>query len=188
MGKAGYMTSHHRIALSLLLCSFALLVVSGSASASYPIAKDGKIYACFKTKGKAKGAIRVVRNAKVRCPRKWRKMAWNATVRPGPQGSPGDPGTPGGPGAQGTPGTAGNVVVEGLEDKVSELLTRIEGLEDLIPTVQSLCTQAEALTTQVNAVEGAVEGLGLNAVLTTLGGVLEIPTLPGSLPSFSCPN
>jgi hypothetical protein len=47
---------------------------------------------------------------------------------------------------------------------VSELLTRVEGLEN------------------------AVERLGLNAVLTALGGVLEIPTLPGALPSFSCPN
>jgi hypothetical protein len=183
------MTIRTRFSIPLLILGLlGLLAFSSTASAAYPIAKDGKIYACFKTKGKGKGAVRVIRNAKVRCPRKWRKMAWNATVRPGPQGPTGATGSAGPRGEQGIPGTAGNVVVENLEDKVSELLTRIEGLEELIPTVQSLCTQAETLTTQLNSVESAVEGLGLNAVLTTLGGLLEIPTLPGALPNFSCPN
>ena len=176
-----------------LLLLFGLMVFSSGASAASPIAKDGKIHACYKAKGKGKGTLRLVRNGKVRCPKKWKKVAWyaNGAGMGTPIGAPGPTGPIGPQGAQGekgSPGTAGNVVVEGLEEKVKELLTRIEGLEDLIPAVQSLCTQAETLTDQVNAVETAVSGLGLNAVLTTLGGILEIPTLPGSLPSFSCPN
>jgi hypothetical protein len=176
------------VILALLGALGALLLWSASASAASLVAKDGQIHACYKAKGKGKGTLRVVRSAKVRCPRKWKKVAWYAAGQPGPAGEAGPVGATGASGERGLTGTAGNVVVKQLEDKVSELLTRIEGLEDLIPTVQSLCTQAEALTTQVNAVEAAVEGLGLNAVLTTLGGALEIPTLPGPLPSFSCPS
>ncbi|HEU5253521.1 MAG TPA: hypothetical protein VFU16_09385 [Solirubrobacterales bacterium] len=161
---------------------------SSTASAAPPVGRDGKIHACYKAKGKGKGTLRLVRNGKVRCPRKWKKVSWNAGGFTTPIGAPGAKGDQGPEGKQGVPGVEGNVVVKELEDKVSELLTRIEGLEDLIPAVQSLCTQAETLTGQVNAVETAVSGLGLNAVLTTLGGILEIPTLPGSLLSFSCPN
>lgn len=162
---------------------------SASASGASLIAKDGKIHACYKAKGKGKGTLRVVRNGKVRCPKKWRKVSWYAgSGYNGGSPTPGPAGPPGPQGERGLPGTAGNVVVEELEDKVSELLTRVESLEALLPTVESLCAQAEVLTDQVNAVESAVSGLGLNAVLTTLGGVLEIPTLPGALPSFSCPN
>ncbi|HEU5105268.1 MAG TPA: hypothetical protein VFU11_05460 [Solirubrobacterales bacterium] len=166
------------------------MAFSATASAASPVAKDGKIHACYKAKGKGKGTMRLVRNGKVRCPRKWRKVSWyaNGAGFGTPIGAAGSTGPQGPQGERGLPGTAGNVVVEELENKVSELLTRIEGLEDLIPTVQSLCTQAEVLTTQVNAVEDALGGLGLNAVLVTLGGVLEIPTLPGGLPEFSCPN
>src|SRR6188472_3004175 len=173
------MTIRARFPMLLLpLALMASLVFSATASAA-PVAKDGKIYACYKAKGKGKGTLRLVRNGKVRCPRKWKKVSWYANA-PGTPGLVAPPGPKGDTGPQGEKGTAGNVVVENLEDKVSELLTRIEGLEELIPTVQTLCAQAETLTTQLNSVESAVEGLGLNAVLTTLGGILEIPTLPGA--------
>jgi len=176
--------------LLLPLALLGFLVFGATASAAPPVAKDGKIYACYKAKGKGKGTLRLVRSGKARCPRQWKKVSWYANVKtfgPGPT-PPGPAGPKGDTGPQGEKGTAGNVVVESLEDKVTELLTKVESLEELIPSVQTLCTQAETLTAQVNAVESAVEGLGLNAVLTTLGGILEIPTLPGALPSFSCPN
>ena len=54
--------------------------------------------------------------------------------------------------------------------------------------VGSLCSQSSALTSQLNSVESALGGLKLNAVLTTLGGLLETPSLPGPLSSFSCPS
>ncbi|HEY3492065.1 MAG TPA: hypothetical protein VGK43_03875 [Solirubrobacterales bacterium] len=183
------MSIRTRFPMSLLILALlGLLAFSSTASAAPPVARDGKIHACHKAKGKGKGTLRLVRNGKVRCQRKWKKVSWYAGGFAAPVGVPGPAGATGPQGEQGIPGTAGNVVVEQLEDKVSELLTRIEALEDLLPTVQSLCTQAEVLTDQVNAVETAVSGLGLNAVLTTLGGILQIPPLPGSLPSFSCPS
>jgi hypothetical protein len=163
-----------------------LLTTAPAASAAPLVGKDGKIHACYKWKGKGKGALRVVRGAKVRCPKKWRKVSWYA--RGGFSTPIGVPGPAGPPGEKGLPGTAGNLVVEDLETKVSQLLTRVEELEALLPTVQTLCTQVETLTSQVNAVEVALGGLSLNGVLTTLGGLLNIPALPGALPPFSCPT
>jgi hypothetical protein len=170
----------------LALCAFVLLT-SSPASAAGIVAKDGKIHACYKAKGKGKGTLRVVRSAKVKCPKRWKKVAWNAG---GPTGSQGEAGAGGESGAAGLPGLSGStgtVVVKQLEDKVTELLEKVKQLEALIPTVTALCAQASTLTTQLNSVEEALGGLKLNAVLTTLGGLLEIPALPGALPAFSCP-
>lgn len=175
------------ISLALLCTLGALLLTSAPASARGIVAKDGKIHACYKAKGKGKGTLRVVRNAKVKCPKKWKKTAWYAQVPVGPPPVAGPAGPPGPQGERGLQGTAGNLVVEGLEDKVTELLKKVESLEALIPTVTALCTQASVLTTQVNSLEEALGGLKLNTVLTALGGLLEFPTLPGALPSFSCP-
>jgi len=174
----------------LALCAF-VLFTSSTASAASLIAKDGKIHACYKAKGKGKGTLRVVRNGKVKCPKRWKKVAWYASGVPGAQGEAGAPGSAGEGGATGIPGVSGatgTVVVKELEDKVTELLAKVKSLEALIPTVSALCTQASALTNQINSLEDALAGLKLNAVLTTLGGLLEIPTLPGGLPSFSCPG
>jgi len=170
----------------LALCAF-VLFTSSPASAAGIVAKDGKIYACYKAKGKGKGTLRVVRNAKVKCPKGWKKTSWSAAGPGGSQGTTGSPGETGSSGLPGLSGTTGTVVVKELEDKVTELLNRVKQLEALIPTVAALCTQASTLTTQLNSVEEALGGLKLNAVLTTLGGLLEIPTLPGALPAFSCP-
>lgn len=184
--------------LLMALCAF-VLCTSSPASAAGIVGKDGKIHACYKAKGKGKGTLRVIRSAKAKCPKKWKKVAWYArgpmspaTIGvPGPQGPPGATGATGPQGAKGETGAPGrneNLVLNELEDKVTELLTKVKALEALVPAVSALCTQASTLTTQVNSLEDAFEGLKLNAVLTTLGGLLEIPTLPGSLPSFSCPS
>lgn len=180
-----------RIGLAALGVLSALLLATASASGASLIAKDGKIHACYKAKGKGKGTLRVVRNGKVKCPKRWKKVAWYASGVPGAQGEAGAPGSAGEGGTNGSsglPGTTGTVVVKQLEDKVTELLTKVKSLEALIPTVSALCTQAATLTNQVNSLEDALGGLKLNAVLTTLGGLLEIPTLPGGLSTFSCPS
>jgi hypothetical protein len=179
-----------------------LLLGSTSASGATLIAKDGKIHACYKAKGKGKGTLRVVRNGKVRCPKKWKKVSWYAAGRPGPQGQPGPAGAPGAggaPGERGLPGTAGNVVVEDLEKQVKELLTRVESLETVlkgitntdlkeaiaaVPVVQALCTQSEALTDQTTALGSSLSGL--SAVVDTLT-VLGLPAVPTALPPFECP-
>lgn len=186
-----------------ILALLAFLAFSSTASAAPPVAKDGKIYACYKAKGKGKGTMRLVRNGKVRCQRQWKKVSWYASGVSGPGliAPPGPAGPKGDPGPQGEQGTAGNVVVEQLEDKVSELLTRVESLEgilsgvtnadllgaiDAVPAVGALCEQAEDLTDQTTAL-GSTLG-SLNTVLDTLllgFSPIEVPT---ALPSFSCPN
>lgn len=174
--------------LSLALAACLLLFAGGTASAASPVTKDGRIHACYKAKGKGKGALRVAQGGKARCPRKWRKISWQATPVPGPRGQAGAPGTS---------------QVQDLEGRVSQLLTRVEALEgvlkgitnqellvavDLSPVVQALCTRTSVLTSQVNLLEGVLGGLSLNGVLTTLGGLLNVPSLPGPLPAFSCPS
>jgi len=189
-------------------------LTSTSTSGASLVAKDGKIHACYKAKGKGKGSLRVVRSAKVKCPKKWKKVSWYASGPAGPQGEAGSPGgngetgTNGSSGVNGTPATA--TVVKGLENKVTELLGKVTSLETILnginnqqlkeaigavadvkaleSVVGSLCSQSSALTSQLNSVESALGGLKLNAVLTTLGGLLETPSLPGPLSSFSCPS
>src|SRR3954452_23691686 len=125
----------------LALCAFVVLT-SSPASAGI-VAKDGKIHACFKAKGKGKGTLRVVRSAKVKCPKKWKKVAWYASGPAGPQGVQGDQGQPGStgatgaPGAQGAPGRNENVVVNELEDKVTELLTKLQSLESILKGINN---------------------------------------------------
>ena len=190
----------------LILALLGFLAFSATASAAPPVARDGKIYACYKAKGKDKGSLRLVRNGKARCPRQWRKVSWyaNGFSGPGsiaPAGPAGPKGDPGSQGEQGVPGTAGNVVVTALEDKVSELLTRVESLETVlngvtntgllnaigaVPAVGALCDQAEDLTDQTTAI-GTTLG-SLNTLLDTLllgFSPIEVPT---ALPKFSCPN
>jgi hypothetical protein len=177
-----------------LLAVLGLTAFGSTASAASPVAKDGKIHACYKAKGKGKGTLRLVRNGKTRCPRKWKKVAWQASGArfSTPIGAPGPTGPQGPQGERGAPGTAGNVVVEGLESKVSELLTKVQSLESALANlagleavVGSLCTQTKTLTEQSNALEDAVGGISLNTLLAVL---LEIPVLPGALPSFNCPT
>ena len=188
--------------LTLLILS-GLLLFSAPASAASPVAKDGKIHACYKAKGKGKGALRLVRNGKVRCPKKWKKVAWYAaggssTMVQGPQGQQGVPGPEG---KQGVPGVEGNIVVKELEDKVTELLTKVASLETIlsgitnaellgaieaVPAVGALCEQAEDLTSQTTAL-GSTLG-SLNTVLNTLLIGFSPVSVPTALPPFSCPN
>jgi hypothetical protein len=178
--------------LLVALAALSLLLSAGPASAAPFVAKDGKIHACLKAKGKGKGTLRVVRNGKVKCPKKWRKVAWYAAGVPGPQGAPGPRGQTGatgatGPaGAPGAPGRNENLVLNELEDKVSELLTKIKGLEGALAGIAGtqaiLCQQAQALTNQGNALRGVIGGL------SAIGAVLNIPALPAALPAFSCPS
>jgi len=186
-----------------VLALLGFLAFSATASAASPIAKDGKIHACYKAKGKGKGTLRLVRNGKVRCPRKWKKVAWYAaggssTTVQGPQGPQGEPGPEG---KQGVPGVEGNIVVKELEDKVSELLTKVAALEGIlsgvtnaellnaigaVPAVGALCEQAEDLTSQTTALGTTLSSL--NTVLSPLLLGFSPVTVPTALPPFSCPN
>lgn len=196
-------TGHLTLLLLLALCAFVLFTTS-PASAAGIVAKDGRIHACYKAKGKGKGTLRVVRSAKARCPKKWKKVAWSASAASGPQGEQGPRGENGatgatGPtGAQGAPGRNENAVVNELEDKVTELLTKVQSLEAIlnginntqlkeaiaaVPVVGELCTQTKALTEKSGELGTALEGL--KTVLGTLT-ILALPTIPTALAPFEC--
>jgi len=194
--------------LLLALCAFALFT-SAPASAAGIVAKDGKIHACYKAKGKGKGTLRLVRSAKVKCPKRWKKASWYASGQAGPQGNagaPGNPGETGTNGGSGLPGTTGTVTVKGLEDKLTELLTKVQNLETILKgidnaqlkeaiagiaktealeaAVGSLCTQASALTSKSGELGTALSGFG--TILDALSA-LPLPGIPTALPPFSCP-
>jgi hypothetical protein len=198
------------VRLVLLGALAALVLTSASASGASLVAKDGKIHACYKAKGKGKGTLRVVRNAKIKCPKKWKKTSWYAVAPAGPSAAVGPAGPTGPQGAQGEkglPGTAGNVVVEGLEDKVTELLEKVQSLEAILKgvtnaelkeaianiakvetlegVVGSLCTQASLLTTQMGSLQGSIEAL--NPVVEVLAPLFTAPAIPVVLKPYSCP-
>jgi hypothetical protein len=194
-------------ALALAVALF--LLVTASASGARLVGKDGKVYACYQLKGKEKGSVRLV-SKKAHCRRGEKKVAWNATGPGGGAGSPGEGGSNGGPGEGGAPGA------QGLETRVTNLLNRVESLEDklkgitnlalaevisklqgispaqlqqavaAVANVNALCTQAKKLTEQSNLLGGALGGLSLGGVIP-LGLKLLAPELPASLPAFGCP-
>jgi hypothetical protein len=196
--------------LFLLGLSAFVLFTSSPASAAGIVAKDGKIHACYKAKGKAKGTLRLVRSAKAKCPKRWKKVSWYASGPAGPQGASGNNGAGGETGTNGTNGLPGTpataTVVKGLEDKVTELLTKVQSLETILKgidnqqlkeaiagiaktealegAVGSLCTQASALTSKSGELGSALGGL--STVLDTLT-LMSLPSIPTALPPFSCP-
>lgn len=160
-----------------LLVALALLVPAGSAAARPLVAKDGKIHACYKFRGKHKGALRVVHGPRVRCRKRWRKVAWSVRSSGGSAGAPGPQGVPG---PQGPIDTA---AVEGLENRVDELLNRVESLETM---VGSLCAQTKVLNEQTTALGNTLSSLG--TLLEVALVAFEAPTVPTALPSYNCPT
>jgi hypothetical protein len=203
--------------VALLAVLTALFGWSAVAGAS-PVHKDGKIYACYRVKGKPKGAMRVLFKGK-HCKRGERRMAWIAAAPTGSSGSTGAAGQAGGGGSNGNNGNNGanGDGESNLQAKVSTLGVKIDGLEGVlegvtngeltdalntvggidnselteavgaVPDVKSLCGQTEELNSQMNEVTEGVEGLSLNGVLTTLGGILNVPALPELLDPYTCP-
>lgn len=144
-----------------------------------------KIYACYKIKGKPRGALRVVKSRKARCRRGERKVAWTVA------GATGQPGSQGAHGSQGEPGasTAQQSVSTGaLLDQIDLLAARIESLEAKLSAVQGLCDQALALAKQVNLLGTEVGELVTILTGTILGaifGSVKVST-PLKLEEFGC--
>jgi hypothetical protein len=191
MGKRSGTRAVTAAALAAVLCGAVLLATAGMSAAKI-VGKDGVIYACYKAGGKHKGAIRLVAKG-MHCRRTERKLRWSV------QGPAGAGGANGAAGSEGQSGAAGETGKAGLETKVTELTTRLETLEatlkgisntqlqeavSSVADVNALCTQATALTKQVDDLGTAVGGISLN---TLLAAVLEIPPLPAELEPFSCP-
>jgi hypothetical protein len=170
----------------------------GTASAAKIVGKDGKIYACYRVGGgKAKGTVRLIRK-RMHCRRGERKVSWSVRGPSGAAGQNGQTGSAGQNGQSGSTGTSNNATLESKVTELSDRLKTLEGvlsgvtnvqLQEAIGTVSdvnALCGQATALTSQVNAVGSALEGIGLGGIIP-VGLELLVPTLPAALPSFSCP-
>jgi hypothetical protein len=206
-GKAPPLRLATSVALALVGVLLALVWASPSASAASLVGKDGRIHACYKAKGKAKGTLRVVRSAKVRCPRHWKKVAWNASGQSGSsgeQGSSGEPGTGGENGQAGGKGETGAqstaAKVSSLESKVTELLAQVKSLQSVlgginnaqlkeaigtVPVVQMLCAQAGKLNEQSAKLGQSLSAL--NTVLEPLLVLFNPVGVPTALPAFACP-
>jgi hypothetical protein len=174
-----------RLPLALLAASLLLLAWTGEAAARPLVGKDGRIYACYKVKGKPRGALRVVKGRKARCRRGERKVAWTvvaSTGRPGSEGSGGAHGSQGNPGA-----STQSALSSTLTEQIDLLTARIDGLEKTLAVFESLCEQTAALAKQVNLLQGVIGGLGLEPALELIG-LLEIPVLPEALElgKFGC--
>ena len=175
------------------------------------IGKNGRVYACYKAKGKRKGAVRLVPK-KTKCRKGEKKVSWSAA---GPSGEGGENGVNGENGVGGEGGVGGEkgLTTQGLEKQVNSLLSKVTQLESVlkginpgdltgalgklqgvsgtglqeavakVPVVNTLCAQSAKLTEQSNAMSSAVEGIALVGI-TALK--LAIPQLPSTLPKFSC--
>lgn len=171
------------VLLVVLLASFSLLAWVGEAAAKPLVGKDGKIHACYKVKGKPRGALRVVKSRKARCRRGERKVAWTVVGVTGQHGPSG---------AQGSQGSTGTTTMQGgqsstLSEQIGLLTARIDSLEAKLAAVETLCAQVLTLAKQVNLLQGVIGGLGLEPALELIG-LLEIPTLPEALAlgEFGC--
>jgi hypothetical protein len=191
--------------LAAVAMTAVLLLSAGSASARPLVGHDGKIHACYRVKGKPRGALRVVKSRKAHCRRGERRVAWIVVTSgpAGPTGQQGQRGTPGVDGGQGADGADGSSPsLSALEAQVATLSTRVESLEGVLagvtnaelleavglpPVVDALCAQTTTLTSTLDLLNAAVGSLSLNEPLLILGGLLNIPTLPATLGAFSCP-
>jgi hypothetical protein len=199
------------------------LVVVGLISALFassalaaPITKGGQVHACYRVKGKAKGAMRVV-PAKKKCRRGEKKLAWSVAGPAGPAGQNGAAGVDGSTGSNGSNGTQGTAGEAALQAKVAGLTVKVEGLEGILagvtnggltatvakldgitglqltetvnqlPVVSSLCTQANSVPTQVNSSLGNVlSGLSLGGTIPALLS-LNVPVL-SPITAYTCPS
>jgi len=210
----GVRISAQRLA-ALALAMFAAVALwaaaPDAAGAAKLVGKDGKVYACYKAKGKAKGAVRLVPK-KGKCKRGEKKISWGSVGPAGESGQGGENGSSGESGAAGETGTAG---VKGLESKVQSLTSKVTALESVLqgitnadllgmlsklqgisPTqlqeavaavanVKALCTQASVLTSRANELGSLFGGIELGGVIPSLLK-LVVPSAPASLQPFGC--
>jgi hypothetical protein len=159
------------------------VALAGTAVAA-PIGTNGKISACYKAKGKAKGAMRVV-PANKKCRKGERKLAWNvagpagAAGPSGPSGSTGSNGSAGSNGATGGQGTTGNEAA--LQAKIADLTLKVEGLEGVLDGL----TNGD-LTGAVNKLTG-LTGTDLTDVVGKLDGItgLQLTNAVGAVPAVT---
>ena len=210
-GKAVLKKHPHRqprlAAIALLASALLLVGLCGSASAKrHPlVSKDNKIHACYRVKGKPKGALRVVRSRRVRCRRGERKVAWSAAAVAGAAGSVGQPGATGQAGPAGS-GGSNEAALKGQIDALSQRVETLEGilqgitneqLKGLLATLQgldnadlmgavagvsTLTAACTAMVEQSNKLAGGLEGtIGLLTGVSLIGDIFDGIEVPQAL-------
>ena len=207
--------------LLLLLgsCAALLFAFSSTAAAAAPVVgKDGKVNACYRVKGKPKGAVRLVPAKQKKCRKGERRLAWNVGGTSNTTGTGATPGATGQTGATGATGSAGtNGSDADLQAKIASLTVKVEGLEGLLNGVtggdlSGVLGKLQGVTgLELDEAIGAVPVVSelcdqtdvltdqTNLLRTVIGGLglapaleliglLEIPTLPPALTSFACSN
>lgn len=202
------------LALALLAAAaLCVAVVAGAANGAL-VGKDGRVYACYKAKGKRKGAVRLVAK-KTKCRKGEKKVSWSVA---GPSGEGGENGVNGENGVGGEGGVGGEkgLSQQGLEKQVQSLtskLTQVESvlkginpgelsgmlskLQGISPTqlqeavasvtkVNALCSQTKELTNQSNGLGTAIGGLSLIGALPGVE-LKKVAPIPNPLSSFACP-
>lgn len=192
------------------ICAALLVGQAGGAL----VGKDGRVYACYKAKGKNKGAVRLVPK-KGKCRKGERKVSWSATGPSGQSGENGQNGENGAGGEGGAGGEKGTTGTQGLEKQVQSLTTKLTSLESVlkgitntellgalgklqgvsgaglqeavakVPVVNQLCGQASLLTTQSNALGTALGGFELGGTIPPLLKLIT-PMVPKPLETFTC--
>jgi hypothetical protein len=198
------------ISTAAVLLALVALALAARPAAAAPIGSDGVVHACYKAKGKPKGAVRVVKPGKACKTKKGEKaIAWTVFGSPGTSGSTGSTGTPGTTAATQKDLLAllgliqqQAALIDSLTGQLGALGLDIDSLQQILngvtngelqsviaslPLVGDLCDQLSAVTNQANALRTVISGLGLNGALTLIGGLLQIPALPAALNPFSCP-
>ncbi len=184
-----------RMAAAALVVAAALLLI-GLIGATPADAKGKKLHACVAKKGPDKGAMTFSRSGK--CHKGEKKLSWKKKGKPGPAGPSGPQGPSGLTSELLETITQQATTIQTLTTQVDTLITQLDALttqlntvnarvNGLTPQVAALCGQMSAVTSRANVLRGAINGLDLNAVLTTLGGALIVPALPAPLSAFSCP-
>jgi hypothetical protein len=196
---------------TLVAAALCMAAIAGEASGAL-VGKDGKVYACYKAKGKRKGAVRLVaKNA--HCRKGEKKVSWSAAGQSGENGSNGENGVGGEGGAGGEKG----LTAQGLEKQVQSLTSKLTQLESVLKgitntellgalgklqgvsgtqlqetvasltKVNALCSQTSKLTSQSNALGEAIGGLKLITGGLPGLGLEKVVPIPNPLSSFSCP-
>jgi uncharacterized protein YoxC len=171
-------------ALSALVFS----TVGAGAASAQSFGKDGTIHACYKAKGKNKGALRVVPASRAcRKLRGFRPLSWGAdstaggagqSGSQGAAGSGGDVGQPGPEGKQGTPGAASQVeksLIDTVDSQTKQINSLTKEVTDLTDEVLDLEGDVTTLTSGLGSVEGNVTSLtsGLTNLKDTTGETCE---------------
>lgn len=180
-------------AIATLAAALSVACLATPSSAAPFVGKDGKVHACVKVRGKARGTVRLV-SAAARCKRGERKAAWSAAGPTGAAGQAGAKGDTGAPGPSGLPGE------EVLKTQVTELTKEVEVLQAKLSgitaldlqkavaaaaDVEALCGQASVLTTRANEIGTALTKFALGGTIPLL---LELvaPKPLTELSAFTC--